>query len=239
MKNYVSVLLLCTISFSHCKGQVSPIGEEPLLLENFRFDTKISELYPDKNKSKKYEGYFEVMGTMRPQMVLKDSTYVNEFTTGKKAIGIEYRQQTSTSIDTMAMFGNQAFQKLNIATTPDGKIKIINAVAENLTAEQADEFIKRLINEYGTPRKLKSSWNDEFTIYQWSETKKIIRFVSAYNDESNSLKIAVDADKKTASPGKKEPHFVGYFYIINPAMQEDVFGKVKTGDFAYLGEKGK
>ncbi len=84
---------------------------------------------------------------MHSQLVEKDTTYTNEYSENKKAIGIEYLQKSSTSIDTMALFENQQFQKVNVATTINGKIKAINAVADELTLQQCDDLIKKLVNK--------------------------------------------------------------------------------------------
>jgi hypothetical protein len=238
MKNNITLLLLLsTIMFTSCNGQTKPIGDEPLNLENFNFDTKISVLYPDKNVSKDYKGFYEIKGTFHSQMVAKDTTFINEYSENKKAIGIEYRQQSSTSIDTMAIFENQKFQKVNIATTLDGKIKIVNAVADEITQQQSDVLIKKSVKKYGNPKKFKNSWNEKFIIYEWTEKNRIIRFVSAYNDESTPMKLVIDKEKQTITSGEKEPHYVGYLFIINPALKSEVFGKMKTGDFVFLDEK--
>ncbi len=44
-----------SFKFLSCHNQVKPIGEAIVDLENFNFNTKISELYPDKYKSKEYK----------------------------------------------------------------------------------------------------------------------------------------------------------------------------------------
>lgn len=238
MKNNITLLLLLfTIMVTTCYGQTKPIGEEPLNLENFNFDTKISDLYPEKNKSKDYIGYYEIKGALRSQLVIKDTTFLNEYSENKKAIGIEYRQQSSTSIDTMAVFKNQKFQKINVATTIEGKIKVINAVSEELTGQQSRDLFKKLVTQYGKPKKLKNNWNEKFILYEWIKNNRIVRLVSAYNDESTTMKLVIQPKKQIISSGEKEPHYVVYLFVINPVLKDEVFGKMKTGDFVYLDEK--
>jgi len=238
MKNIITILLLLsTVMFTSCYGQTKPIGQEPLNLESFNFDTKILDLYPEKNKSKQFKNFYEIKGTVHSQLVAKDTTYTNEYSENKKAIGIEYLQQSSTSIDTMAVFENQQFQKVNIATTINGTIKVINAVADEITQKQCDALIKTLIKMYGKPKKLKNNWNETFTIYEWTTKNKIISFVSAFDDESTTMKIVIHEENQTIASGEKEPHYVGYLFIINPLLKAEVFGKMKTGDFVYLDEK--
>lgn len=235
MKNNITILLLLSTILFY--GQTKPIGEEPLNLENFNFDTKILDLYPEKNKSKEYNGFYEIKGTIHSQLVAKDTTFINEYSDNKKAIGIEYRQQSSTSIDTMAIFENQQFQKVNVATTISGTIKVISSVADEITPQQCNGLIKKLVKKYGKPKKLKNSWNETFTIYEWTTKNKIIRFVSAFDDESTTMKLIINKENQTIASGEKEPHYVGYLFIINPLLKTEVFGKMKTGDFVYLDEK--
>jgi hypothetical protein len=239
MKNNLLILFASTLMFTICNGQTKAIGDGPLNLETFNFDTKISDLYPERNKSKDYKGVYEIKGALHSQMVEKDTTYINEYSANKKAVGIQYLQKSSTSIDEMAFFENQKFQKINVATTLNGKIKAINAVADELTEQKSAELLKKLANKYGKPKKLKNSWDEKFTIYEWTAKNRIIRYVSAYDDESTTMKIVINEEKQTISSGNKEPHYVGYLFIINPALKSEVFGKIKTGDFVYLDEKTK
>ncbi|WP_163411495.1 hypothetical protein [Flavobacterium ajazii] len=84
---------------------------------------------------------------------------------------------------------------------------------------------------------MKNSWNESFTIYEWIAKNRIIRYVSAFNDESTTMKIVIDKESQTIASGEKETHYVGYLFIINPLLKSEVFGKMKTGDFVYLDEK--
>ena len=235
MKNNITPLLFLSIIMSTgSNGQTKPIGDEPLNLESFNFDTKISDLYPDKNISKNHKDSYEIKSTAGSNLVLKERTVEDEYDEDPKAISIEYRQQSSTSTDALAVFENQKFQKINVATTIKGKIKVINAVAEELTAQLSKDLIKKLVNKYGKAKKLKNKWNEEFSMYEWIENDRIIRFVSAFNDESATLKFVIDKEKQTITSGEKKPHYVGYLFIINPALKDEVYGKMKVGDFNYL-----
>lgn len=171
---------------------------------------------------------------MHSQLVITDTSFGTHPSGTQRALGIEYRQQSSTSLDTMAVWGEQPFQKVNIATTLDGRIKVVSTVADPLTGSQSSYLIQRLTAAYGTPKKAKSARHERFTRYEWTTAGRIIRFVSAVDDESATLKMVVDPQKSTINSGKKEPHVVGYLFLINPALKQEVFGKLSTGDFAYL-----
>lgn len=86
MKNtFIIPFLLSIVLFTSCYGQIKPIGEQPLNLESFNFDTKILDLYPEKNKSKDYNGFYEIKGTVHSQLVARDTTYTNEYSENKKS----------------------------------------------------------------------------------------------------------------------------------------------------------
>lgn len=235
MKNLLILLAIfpCMIS---CNGQSKPIGEEPLDLEKLNFSTKIIDLFPEKYKSKTYPNAYELpedeIGLST--MFKKDSTFVNRSKENQSVIGFEYKQVNWGMEDSLAVFKNQYFQKINIATTLDGRIKVINGVADELTKIESQNLFKNLKNKYGNYKKLKNTWGENLTTYEWVQKDKIIRFVTAYDDESTTMKIIINQEKGSISNGEKEPHFVSYLFIINPALKDEVFGKLKTGDLSYI-----
>ncbi|MGU3376566.1 hypothetical protein [Chryseobacterium sp. M5A1_1a] len=219
-----------------CNGQNKPIGESPLDLENFDFSTKISVLFPEKNKSKAYENIYEIKGDEFGSMMFqKDTTFV--FSEERKPIGYEYRQINWSSDTSLATFKQYSFQKVNVATTMDGTIKAMGAVADEITSEENNKLLQLLNLKYGTPKKLKGSWKENLMIFEWTTKDRIIRFVTAYDDEKSTLKIEIDPSEKSIAEGKKNPHLTSYLFIINNALKNEVFGKLNTGDFVYLDDK--
>ncbi|WFO14847.1 hypothetical protein M601_013085 [Cellulophaga baltica 4] len=87
MKKY-TILLFLLILFLSCKNQVKPIGEGILDLENFDFDTKVSELYPERLKSKEYTDSYIVKGYTEESLV--------------RVSGSEYLQGSKFSLDSIA-----------------------------------------------------------------------------------------------------------------------------------------
>ena len=242
MKTKITAGFLLLLTFSLSFAQQKAIGEAPLDIENFSFKTDISSLLPEKYKSKDYANTYEINiegDRERSVMLTKKETFLNNYSPEKKKIGFEYSQVNWSNIDKMAVFKNTYFQKISIATTNDGKIKAIAVVADELTKSDSQNILKLLTAKFGTSQKKKSSWNQKLTIYEWAKPDRIIRFVTAYNDESTTLKIVVDKDKNTIENGAKEPHFVSYLFLIDPASKAEVFGKLNSGDFVYLNEEGK
>lgn len=218
-----------------CKGQkqVQPIGEASLNLENFDFNTNVSTLFPEKNKANTYDNAFEIKtNDSETVMFQKDTTFV--FSDSRKPIGFEYRQINWSLRYSLADFQEYSFQKINVATTMDGKIKIIGAVADEISSVDNNKLLKLLNTKYGTPKKLNGSWKDGLVIFEWTKKDKIIRFVTARDNEESTLKIEIDPAKTKIAEGKKNPHLKSYLFIINPVFKNEVFGKLNTGDFVYL-----
>lgn len=236
MKNTI-YLAVASLLFINCNGQNKksrPIGDEPVDFENFSFNTTEKDLFPDKNLSKSYKNFYEIKGFQDTQIVERDSTFSEPYSKTPKHIGWEYLQKSTSSIDTIAIFDEQIFQKICLATTLDGKVKAIGGVSDELTKEQSDDFLKKLTKKYGTPKKLTTSWSENFTTYEWTKSDRIIRYVPAFDDENSTLKIVVDEENKTFTEGEKEPHFEGYLFIINPELKNETLTKMKTGDFVFL-----
>ncbi|MDI9308568.1 MAG: hypothetical protein QM535_00015 [Limnohabitans sp.] len=215
-----------------CKGKIEPIGEKPLDLEGFDFTTKIDLLLPNKNISKEYIGVYEIKSKFRKNIIEKDTTFLDEFGDNKKAIGIEYRQNSSTSIDTLATYDKQVFSKINIATTLKNEIYVMSAVTSEITNTQINSFIEKLSETYGKYVKEEAEFgNNKFYIYEWQANDRIIKFSTIYNNESNTLKIEVSPNSLKVAD--KEPHYVGYFYVIKKE-NERMIKNLSTGDFAFI-----
>ncbi len=236
MKKIVSLSILLS-AFIFCYGQTKPVGEVPVDLEQFNFATKISTLFPEKYHSKTYDNAYEIPVDENGMVMIQlDTTLISEG--GRKAIGLEYRQLNWNSVTPLALFEKHIFQKINIATTLDGKIKAFAALADDMTQTDQTSLLKMLKKKYGTPKKMKNNWDEKLTILEWTKQDRIIRYVGKYDDErQGTMTIVVDQNKGTISEGEKEPHFKAYLFLINPKLKNEVFGKLRTGDFVYLEEK--
>lgn len=222
-----------------CSAQIKPIGDAPLMLEKFSFATPPTVLYPEKNKSREFPDSYEIRSKdslLGLHYVNKETIYENDFDPQlKKPIGIEYQQQSSSSDDRLAVFGRQFFDRINIATTTGGRIKLIGAAITSISQTESENLIRYLTLRYGRPKKLKGEFVRAFEIYEWRTPDRTFRYAPIYADEKNVLKINVDQKNKTITPAKKEPHLEGYFYIISNEFIKTI-PQTKNGDFAYLNE---
>ncbi len=218
-----------------CNGQekriVTSIAEEPLQLENFDFNTKLSALLPEKTKSKVYSGYYE----LKSELLKVDTISDGEFIGSEKPVRIEYRQQSFSSQDILAKFGNEEFNAVNLATTIDGKIMVLNALIDKTDLKQTKDFIETIDKKYGKSAKTKGEFSDKnYDIFTWQLKDRIIRYTTVLDKEENTLKIEIDEENKKIMNGDKNPHYKGYIFIIKKEYKSQIFGKVSSGDFVFL-----
>ena len=229
--------ILCAFAFvtliTACMGQVKPIGQAPLNLLKFDFDTKIKDLYPDKYKSEKWDDYYDLPVGENTRVVQRDTTFINEFSQDQKAVGIEYRQMSSSSKDELALADKQAFNSISIATSIEGKIKAIGAQAFEITNQETKNFIETLTKKYGNYKKLEGDFMSKFTIYEWEAGDRIFRYATVYANEQNTMKLEIDKDKGTIKEGERNPHHNGYFFVINKEFVKDL-ATLQTGIFVYI-----
>lgn len=231
LKHGFAVTLLILIS--SCVGQVKPIGQAPLSLLDVDFGTQMSILYPDKYKSKKWDNYYDIPVGEDTRMIERDTTFIDEFSEDQKAIGVEYRQRSSSSGDTLAIAGDQAFSSLSIAVSLDEKIKAIGAETSEITDQETQKFIQDLTKKYGKAKKLEGEFMSKFTIYEWEAKDRIFRYATIFTDEKNTMKLEVDKDKGTIKEGERKPHHDGYFFVINKDFLKDL-ETLHTGTFVYI-----
>ena len=212
-----------------CNGQEKALSDEPLKLENFDFNTKISTLLPDKNKSKNYDGYYDIKSELMEVDTINDGDYIGN----EKPIRIEYRERSYSSGDILATFEDFDFNAINLATTLDGKIMVVNALIGEISLKETQRFIKLLDKKFGKSTKTKGDFIKPFDIYTWKYKDRIIKYCIVRNDENNTLKIVVDKENKTIVNEKKEPHFEVYIYLIKNEYADKVIGKMRTGDLIY------
>lgn len=231
-KSILCVLTAVTL-ISSCMGQVKPIGEAPLSLLDVDFGTKMSTLYPEKYKSKKWDDYYDIPVGDESRMIERDTTFINEYSADQKAVGVEYRQRSSSTGDTLAIAGDQPFSSLSMAVSLDDKIKAIGAETSEISGEETQKFIQFLNKKYGKAKKLEGEFMGKFTIYEWEAKDRIFRYATIFNDEKNTLKLEVDKDQGTIKSMEKTPHHDGYFFVVNKAFVEDL-KTLGTGVFVYI-----
>ena len=229
-----NIILLANIFLIlSCEGQIKPIGEAIIDLEKFNFNTKISELYPQKNKSKEYKNTYIMKGFNNNEIfVSTDSTFINE------TKGIEYIQGNSSSLDSIASFSYHIFQKINTISSINGEIKLINGVSHWVKKTEYHNFLELLNNKYGKPEKSLKNQNDKSVFYQWSLNDKIIRFVVTPNNENNELNKMMNKVQQKNTTDTEEARFNCYLYIVNPIYKTDILKqKYFSGDLTFFKEE--
>jgi hypothetical protein len=216
-----------------CNGQEKPIAislaEEPLQLENFDFETKISTLVPEKNKViNKYGEYYK----LKSEIMIVDTIKDREFIESEQLIRIQYGQGGYTFQDALAKFRDFDFNAISLATTLGGKIMIVNGLVGKIDLYETQDFIKLLNKKYGKAIQTKSEFVRPFDIFTWQLKDRIIKYCIVGNDETNTIKFVVDNENKEIDNGKKEQYFEAYIYIIKNEYAETLIGKMGS-DFSY------
>lgn len=238
MKRYLIVFLCFLIT--NCHGQTRVFGESPLILEKFDFSLDVKAFFPEKYKHKTAEDYFEipVSANFRPHIVLikREIVLEDRYSEDKKVARIEYGEKNYSTADTLAVFENQAFCSLNIASTPDHKIIALNAKMDNAGGVEkavSERFIQLLTKKYGNYAKYtRNAFSKDFEVYRWVTKDKIIQYSPIYADGSNA--IVVDKDKGTIKNGGKDLRLEGYFYIVKKEYEKELTGKMGSNDFFYF-----
>jgi len=225
---YILKYLFLFFFFMSCNGQTKPIDKQALNLENFDFETKFSTLIPDRNKVD--IGYYEVKTTT----LVADTIYGDGYFTPEEPLRIEYRRIMSSTGKTLAKFGNFKFNAFNLITTIDGKMMLVNALAQNISLEETQRFIKQTNEKYGEATKTIGEFmNESYDIFTWELEDRIIKYSIVHDDESNALKFVVDEDNNTIREGEKVPHFNAYIYLIKKEYADEIMSKRGSGDLLY------
>lgn len=224
MKKLLLILTISSLVLS-CNGQeksgAKSLSEASLQLENFDFNTKLSTLLPEETKSKEYAGYYKV----KSEMIEVDTISDGEFIGSEKPVRVEYRQRSFSTRDVLANFDDFEFNAINLVTDMNGKLMLINGVAGETDKGKTEDFVSKLNKKYGNSKKTKGEFvGQNFDIYTWHLKDRIIRYCVVFDDEKSTLKIG----------GDKNPHYQSYLYVIKKEFQNQIFGKVNSGDFVYL-----
>lgn len=220
-------------------AQVKPLGEGTLNLETFGFDTKITDLYPEKNKNNFYPNgnVYNFPGTKDGIFERKPEKNGYKIYDDDIQRDVVVYHQISYVSQPIARFGKQSFGTVNVMATPDGRIAAVNAAARNTTESQSAEFVAYLTKKYGTPARLKNDWDDnDDPFYEWIDKDRIIRYVYAV-DKSAVLNVDLNEMQISQERGKT---YVSHVFIINPELKEVVFpgGKCTvSGNFVYINKE--
>ena len=235
MKIHPQLILSLAILITSCTAQIKPIGESPLQLKSLDLNLKITDLLPDKYKSKQFDDYYDIPSdSAHTNLLKKEIIFKDPYSDKKTPKWIEYHQQGSSSVDTMAVFDKFVFNTMNIVTTPDNKLMVFNGLIDEVGKKENDDFIRMLDGLYGNHVKTKGEFaKNTFDIYTWKLSDRTIKYAVVYDDESNTMKIEVDKVNNTIQNAAKEPHYQGYIYIIDKAHEKEVVGQMGRGDLIF------
>ncbi|MCD8408644.1 hypothetical protein LNI96_12030 [Tenacibaculum dicentrarchi] len=241
--NIYRLLFSTSLSLFFLSCNEKAIGEKPLVLENFKFETKITTLFPEKYKSKYSEKYYEIPSSFQTSLFNKDTIYeydyiidsidINRYNKIKKPKWIEYHKNSYSTGDILAVFENFEFNTVNLATTLDNKIMVMNGLVHSLSKKETQNFIELLNKTYGKATITVVPFFKPYDIYTWTLEDRIIKYCFISDNESNTMKIIVDKENNTIENGKKNTHYKAYIYLIKKEYAKKIIGKMKIGDLSY------
>jgi hypothetical protein len=168
-------------------------------------------------------------------MLQVDTISEGKFIDSEKPVRIEYQQLSFSYQDILAKFGNEEFNAVNLATTIDGKIMLVNALIGKTDLKQTKTFIEKLDKKYEKSTKTKGEFSDKkYDIFTWQLKDRIMRYTTVLDNEENVLKIEIDEENKKIRNGGKNPHYKGYLFIIKKQYKNQIFGKLSSGDFVFF-----
>lgn len=222
--------------------QVCPLGEKTLELESFRFDTKITDLYPEKNLNTFYVNgdVYNFPGTEEAFFGRKREENGYKITENDiEEEVVVYRQITYPYELAIARFGEMPFNDVSVMTTADDRIAALAATAHAIGKDRSDELVAYLTEKYGPPTRMECSWDRTGApLYEWITETRIIRYVYAVD---RSAILRVDPERMQISQEESGKTFDAHIFIINPELREVVFpgGKSCTvsGNFVYINEE--
>ncbi|MEO6818111.1 MAG: hypothetical protein ABI266_02220 [Ginsengibacter sp.] len=224
------LLIASLLLMSSCNSQVKPLAEATLALENFDFNTNVSSLLREKDKSKEYENFWNV----KSMVIGIDTVFTDEFDDeNRKPIRLDYRPSVYSARDKIATFGDMNFYAINMVTTLDNKIMVMSGSVPEVSEQEVKTFVSGMNKKHGDAVKTTDDFFGPYDIYTWKLADRIIKYCVIYDDESNVLKIEVDKEKKSLKGVEKTPHYKAYLFTINNKYADQVIGKMNTGDLLY------
>jgi len=217
-------LNLITILFIGCKSHEKAIGEAPIILDNFNFETNIKDIYPDRYKVDGDSVYAFPSSYVKESTTAIDTLYEEYWSSDKTPKGLNYKQLIYTKEDTIAIFENFPFANLNIVTTLDHKkIMMISSFLEEISKTKTDDFVSKLNQKYGKAERVSQNYN-EYEVYTWNLKDRTIKYSVLLNERKDPRHF----DKTTGVEILN-----AYFFIIKKEYENVFVDKMDEGALNY------
>ena len=218
-----SLCFISCILLASCQKQPKIIGDSPLKLDDIDFNFNVVSFYGD---SALFNG--------KKDIIFKKEVEEDGDLGAEKPVNIQYHQVGYDRDLILAKFEGLSCYGMNMATTMDNKLMVINAVVAEMSKEESDEFIANMTKKYGPYQKRENTFIElKYPIYRWDLKDRILQYSPIFNDESNTIKLEADGDDGKLKAGKPNPHYKGYIYIVKKQYEQQVFGALHSGDFVF------
>ncbi|SHF45698.1 hypothetical protein [Chryseobacterium vrystaatense] len=227
--NKIWSVLFIAILFTSCKGQEYEAGIFDLSKLDFHLNA--DQFY---SKSMNREN---IKMTSGKQYVVKDT--IREYDLGgegdrNKIFGIQFNVKSYSPEDTVAIYKNFAFSRLEAMTTEKGDLMLISATAK-CPDKDFKEVIQKMTNEYKPP----VIEEKEFAFfksyhYTWTLKDRIIQLVSGSKLDFTQTphNIIDDKEKKMISEVSKNKLEEIHVFICKKEFEKKLKGKMSSGEWS-------
>lgn len=227
--NKIGSLLLITILCTSCKGQ--EYEADIFDLSKLDFSLNADQFY---SKSMNRE---HIKMTSGKQYVVKDT--IREYDLDgegdrNKIFGIQFNVKSYSPADTVAMYKDFAFSRLEAMTTEKGDLMLISATAKP-SDKDFKEFIQKMTNEYQPP----VIEEKEFAFfksyhYTWTLNDRIIQLVSGSKLDFTQTphNIIDEKEKKMIRKVSKNSLEEIHLFICKTEFEKKLKGKMNSGEWS-------
>ena len=227
-KTIVMLLFGCIVSLSSCQAQEYEKGIFDLGTLKFNFNAgKFYARSLEKENLKMSSG---------KQYVQKDTIteYDLDWDKDKNTIvGIQYNVIGYSPADTVAVFQNIYFSRMEAMTDKNGKLMLVEAVA-SCSRKDYKKLIENLIQSYGQP--VSGDQTAGFTKSKsmtWRLDDRIIQLVSeATLDFSDPHSIVSEKEKAFITATEKQQLNETYLFLCKPEFETRLKGKLHSGEWS-------
>lgn len=225
----ILLLLILALCVTSCKGQ--EYEDEQFDLSKLNFNLNADKFY---SKSMNREN---IKFSSEKQYVEKDT--INEYDLDwngdkNKIFGVQFNVKSYSRKDTVALYKNLTFYKLEAMTTEKGNLMLVSATG--MCSDHDFQIIaQKITDEYEKPLIEQKEFSYFKTYhYTWKLSDRIIQLVSKAKIDFNQTphNIFTEQDKKVIKETSKDRLDEIHLFICKTEYEKKLKGKMIAGDWS-------
>ena len=228
MKKIFSLLSIVIVMTS-CKGQ--EYGKERFDLSKLNFNMNADNFYSEAMNKE------NIKLSSGKQYVEKDTITENDLDWSgdrDKIFGVQFNVKGYSPKDTVAIFKNLNFSRLEAMTNETGSLMMVSATGK-CTSEEFKKFLQTAIKEYKNP----VVEDKEFSYfknyhYTWILNDRIVQLVSntKIDFEQTPYNIISEKEKKAITEIEKDRLEEIHLFICKTPFEKKLRGKLNSGNWS-------